>query len=435
MSHAAAENLNEEPLIKLPKGKRLLFVSILYLLFILDLAIRYGVNAILPLIQGDLGISDTEIGLLSSCVFLGMAFFVLPISYWGEKNSQKKAITMCTMLWSAVTIACGFAQSAAVLAISRFGVGAGNSAYAALSTAMITSWYNKSSWGKVLGMYNTAMVLGGALGYVFFAALAESIGWRATFYIIGGVSLVLSFLTLLLPDNKKAMQEVAKTSPKEEKTTEVKLNIKDTIKLVVSNRALISMCLGAGLAVLVLNAVSTYLSIYYVRVMGLSITFAAGIVAISTPINVLAYPLGGAILDKWYKKDRRARMWMPMICIALAAVTFAAGFALANIPLIILGNLCYALGNTSFHTASHELVPSWYKSISYGTYVLFIQLLGAAGPVLAGVLSDRMGITNALIGLQVAFGVSAVILLFAGSQYLKYYSAAREAEKAAGMEV
>lgn len=438
---AVDPNVVDEPMVKLGKGKRLFFVAVLYTLFLLDFAIRYGVNAILPLIQGDLGITDTQVGLLGSCVFLGMAVFVMPISYLGEQKSQRRAITLCTVLWSGVTILCGFAQSAALLAVSRFGVGAGNSAYAPLSTAMLTSWYKKSSWGKVLGMYNTAMVLGGAIGYVLFVAVAEAIGWRNTFYAIGGISLVFSLFTLFLPDNKKIMREAdqaasaAKGEENKPSVMDEKLNLKDTVKLVVSNRALISMCCGAGLAVLALNAVSTWISMYYVRVMGLSLGAAAGIVAITTPINVLAYPIGGAILDKWYKKDKRARMWMPMLCLLLAATGLASGFAFQSIPLIIFGNAAYALGNTAFHTASHELVPAWYKSISYGTYVLFIQLLGAVGPTAAGIISDAIGLQPALICIQALFLVAAMFIFFAGTQYLKFYQRARDAEAARGLNL
>ena len=43
------EEEKDEPLVLLPKGKRMFFVAILYLCFTFDLAIRYGVNAILPL--------------------------------------------------------------------------------------------------------------------------------------------------------------------------------------------------------------------------------------------------------------------------------------------------------------------------------------------------------------------------------------------------
>lgn len=130
----------DEPVVKLPKGKRLFFVAILYLLFCFDLAIRYGVNAILPSIRDELALSGTEIGLLGSAVFLGMAIFVMPISFIGENKSQRRAVSLCTILWSGVTILCGMATSAVGLIVCRLGVGAGNSAYAPLSTAMITSW-------------------------------------------------------------------------------------------------------------------------------------------------------------------------------------------------------------------------------------------------------------------------------------------------------
>lgn len=432
-----AELEKDEPMVKLPKGKRLFFVAILYVCFTFDLAIRYGVNAILPMIRDDLGISNTQIGLLSSAVFLGMAVFVMPISFYGAQNGQKKAISLCTILWSGVTILCGFAQGAVSLALLRLGVGAGNSAYAALSTDMLTSWYKKSSWGKTLGLYNTAMTVGGALGMILFAAIADAVGWRMTFYIVGGVSMVISLLTLLLPDNKKLMAEQqAEAAAAEGKSVEVqqkKLNAMDTAKFLLSNRALLLMCLGAGLAVMTLNIGSTFISIYYCDMMGVSQTVAATFVALGTPIGLIAYPLGGAILDKWYQKDRRARMYMPMVCIAATAVTFFLGYKMVSVPLILLAGGLYNLGNTSFHTAAHELVPVWYKSVSYGIYVLFIQLLGAVGPTLGGVMVDMMGVQAALANAQIFFVIAAVLLFFAGTIYIKYYNRAREEERNSGV--
>ena len=149
---------------------------------------------------------------------------------------------------------------------------------------------------------------------------------------------------------------------------------------------------------------------------------------------LIAHPLGGALSQKWYAKDRRARMYMPMVCIALTAVLFAGGYMLRNIPIISFGKRCLTgMGNTSFHTAAHELVPVWYKSVSYGIYVLFIQLLGAVGPTLGGIMSDSMGLRQALITSQIFFAVSAVLLFIAGATYIKYYNRAREEELSSGV--
>ena len=426
----------DEPVVKLPKGKRLFYMAILYLMFCFDLAIRYGVNAILPAIQSDLGISATEVGVFSSAVFLGMAIFVMPFSYLGEQKSQRRTISLCAILWSGVTVICGFATNALTLTLCRFGVGAGNSAYAALSTAMLTSWYKKSSWGATLGLYNTAMTIGGIIGMILFAAVADTMGWRMSFYIVGGISLVVSLLSLLLPDNKKLMDEQAAAAAAEgdkNEVKQVKLNLADTFKMLLGNKSLLIMCFAAGFAVMTLNISSTFQSTYFVEGMGMSLTEAAAIATLSTPISLIVCPLGGVVLDKWYKKDRRARMWMPMICIAVTAVLLCLGYKMGNIPMIVLGTAAYNMGNTSFHTSCHDLVPVWYKSVSYGVYVLFIQLLGAAGPILGGILIDAMGIGAAMPLGMTFFAISAVLLIFAGLTYNKCWQAARDAEKAAGV--
>ena len=425
----------DEPMVKLPKGKRLFYMAILYLMFCFDLAIRYGVNAILPAIQSDLGISATEVGVFSSAVFLGMAIFVMPFSYLGEQKSQRRTISLCAILWSGVTVICGFATNALTLTLCRFGVGAGNSAYAALSTAMLTSWYKKSSWGTTLGLYNTAMTLGGIIGMILFAAVADTMGWRMSFYIVGGISLVISLLSLLLPDNKKLMAEQAAAAAEgsANEVKQVKLNMADTFKMLLGNKSLLIMCLAAGFAVMTLNISSTFQSTYFVQVKGMSLTAAAGIAALSTPFSLIACPVGGVILDKWYKKDRRARMWMPMICIAGTAVLLFLGYKAGSIPMILAGTVLYNMGNTSFHTSCHDLVPVWYKSVSYGVYVLFIQLLGALGPILGGMMIDAMGIATAIPMGMLFFIISAVLLIFAGLTYNSCWQAARDAEKAAGV--
>ena len=106
---------------------------------------------------------------------------------------------------------------------------------------------------------------------------------------------------------------------------------------------------------------------------------------------------------------------------------------MGNIPLILAGTVLYNMGNTSFHTSCHDLVPVWYKSVSYGVYVLFIQLLGAAGPILGGMMIDAMGIANAIPMGMLFFIISAVLLIFAGLTYNSCWQAARDAERAAGV--
>ena len=167
----------------------------------------------------------------------------------------------------------------------------------------------------------------------------------------------------------------------------------------------------------------------------LSPTAASMVALITMPFSILATPIGGKILDKWYGRDKRARMWMPMLTCLLSAGLLVIGYGTANIPLIIAGNAAYTLGNTSFHASSHELVPAWYKSVSYGTYVFFIQIFGAIGPSFGGWLIDQVGIQHGLVFVQASMLITAVLLIYAGKIYLKYYNAARKEEEEHGIGV
>lgn len=418
-THPVLDQL-DEPTIVLNKKKRLFCFILLYALFMSDFIARTGVNAIFPVLQADLNLTDTQIGTLSSIVLLGMAVFVLPVSFLGERYSPKKAINLSALVWSVGSILSGVTSAFFLLALSRFFVGTGNAAYAPLSNSMITSMYKKAHWGKMIGLYNTAMTFGGAAGALVFANLAGMYGWRAAFIVVGVISLILTAMSLFLPENKK--------QAKKESSSENRVNVREAVGTILKNKSLLMTCLGAGLSIMPLQAVITYSSIYYVRECGMAITTAAALVGASSLIAAFAYPIGGTIMDIWYKKDKRSRVFLPAIGLSICAIFHFVGFKLQLVPILMIAPFFYTLGNTGVHTASQELVPSWFKSVAYGVYVLFIQLLGAVGPVCAGILSDSLGLTNALIVIQVLFVVASIVLIIAGLLYMKDFQEARQKE-------
>lgn len=409
----------DRPQIVVSKGRRHLYFLLLYALFMADFIARLGVNSILPLIQKDLNLTDVQIGSLASIVLLSMAVFVLPISFYGERTSRKYAITLSALVWGIGSLLSGMASNFSLLFASRFAVGLGNSAYAPLSNSLLTSMYEKSKWGKKIGLYNTAMTFGGAIGAIYFAKLAEISSWRMAFYIIGAFSIVLALSSLSLPNSKEKQNEM-----------KAKVNFKDTKEMILKNKALLFMSFGAGVGIFVIQAVGAWTSIYFVRELGYSVMDSAKLIGLSAILAAAGFPLGGIILDKWYQKDKRSRLYLPMITFALTALSFVTGFYLKNIVFIIGAQVLYVFAVTAFHAATQELVPTWFKSVSYGVYVLFIQFLGALGPLFAGIFSEAFGLTSSLLLLQ-GFWVLAILLLwYASCHYFSSYDKARSLEEA-----
>lgn len=423
----AERNLVEDkPLLNIEPKKRRVFFIIMYCLFIFDFISRVGINSIFPVIQADLGLSDTQVGMMGSVVLIGMAVLVLPVSFLGEKYSPKKAINLSAITWTIGTFLSAISSNFAMLLSARFLVGAGNSAYAPLSTSLMTSMYSKQEWGKRVGLYNTAMAVGMALAALIFAHLAEAVGWKMTFAIIGSISLVLSIASFSLPDPHKLMAEQHKTNKAIQKNA---INIKTAVQVLGGNKALLTLCIGVGLATMVNQGILSWVSIYFVREMDMSLSFAATLISIISLVTALGYPLGGAIMDKWYKVDQRCRMFLPSICMVIAIVNFSAGFYFKWVPMIVLGCLCITTAATAYHVSTQELVPVWFKSVSYAVLVVFQKGFGAFGPMLTAILSQKFGLTPALILIQGCLAVALLIFLFNSRHYVKYTQAARTLEK------
>lgn len=268
---------DDEPLVKLSKGRLIFSMLVLYLLFNFDLVVRLGINSLFPLIQADLNLSDTQVGTIASVVLIGMSVFVLPISFLAEKFSKKKAIIGMGLLWSVGSLITGFVKSFPLILLSRFSVGVGNSAYAPVSTSVITTWFRKSQWGKVLGIYNTALTLGVAGGTALAGVLAVKFGWRGAIIGLSAISVIISLLSFFIPKDEEKV--------KGEKDD--KVSIKNAFIAIIKNKTLLTMSVFYGLATMIQYAVLAWIPIYCIRIMGMTVPQAAGILGLVSLAGII----------------------------------------------------------------------------------------------------------------------------------------------------
>ena len=415
---------------KVKTSKKVYFyVSILYLLFMSDFICRMGINSIFPVIQQDVGLTDPQVGMLGSVVLLSMSLFVLPISFLADKWSKKKSITLMSSVWAVSTMLFSVVSSFPLMLLCRLGVGSGNSAYAPTSTSLITSWFPKEKWGRLLGVYNTAMPIGGAVGAIVCGTLATQYGWRTTVGIAAIFSFITVILSLFIPDTNR--ERVKKASNKVEKVAKSasQVTVKSAVKVLGKNRTLIFVCMAAGCFNFAASVGMTWTVMWYVRDVGLSMAFAATVVGVTSLIGATMYPIGGIILDKWYKKDIRCRVYFPAITYTLRGIIGMVAFATQNVVLVVVAATVIQLAVSCGHAANQELVPKQFKTMSYGVYVVFLQALGAFGPAVAGLLVPIMGLGNMLVASQVIYFISAGFFLLASLSYVKDFNKARKMEK------
>jgi MFS transporter, Spinster family, sphingosine-1-phosphate transporter len=394
------------PLVGLPTGRIVMYVSIVWLLYFLDFMARFGINPIYPLIQKDLGLSDPQVGLLGSVVLFGMAILVLPLSYFADRWSRAKLLSLMAMVWSFCSVLSGMAQNFGVMLLARTGLGVGEASFAPTATSLLTDWFRRSQWGRVLGFFNTAVSLGIFCGSLFAGYMATTYGWRAALIAIGAPGVVLGLLALAIPDRVAPAGKAAE-----------KPSVAEAIAMVRANRSLLMLVIFYGVFNMGIIAMLSWIPMFYTRVLGLTVQQAAGLAGAGALLGVVGFPLGGYVADVLAKRDPRYRVWLPAAMSLIVALVFAAAFAAQSVPLILLASFFSNFVNPALNASTQELSPSRLRSVSLGIVIFGMQFIGMIGPYATGVLSQEVGLQSAMIWMQASFVVCCVGFLLIGLTY------------------
>ena len=153
----------------------LIVCSLLYMMNYVD---RTVLTVVVQPMKVELGLSDSDVGLLLTVFTLSIALFSFPVAFLVDRWSRKKAITLMAFIWSAFTFTTGLARSFVGVLVPRMLVGVGEAGFSAGGTAMITAAYKPQKHGAVLGIFNVAISVGAALGTVVGGILSVKMGWR-----------------------------------------------------------------------------------------------------------------------------------------------------------------------------------------------------------------------------------------------------------------
>ena len=153
---------------------------------------RQVLSAVLPLLEMDSTLfapNDDNIkfklGLLTSA-FLAAYMVFAPVVGWLDGHGYRRWVIlgMGVSVWSIASGSSGFAASYAVLFATRCLVGVGEGAYGPVSSAMLADIYPARLRGVVMALFNMAVPVGSALGFVIGGEVANAFGdWRHAFWI------------------------------------------------------------------------------------------------------------------------------------------------------------------------------------------------------------------------------------------------------------
>jgi len=137
------------------------FLTIAYLFSFID---RWILGLLIEPIKADLGLTDTQIGLL-----LGPAFAIfyatmgLPLGWLADRRNRVRIVAVGIGLWSIATAASGLAKSFIHLFIARMSIGVGEATLSPCAMSIISDSFPREKRSRPIAVYTTALSLGAGL--------------------------------------------------------------------------------------------------------------------------------------------------------------------------------------------------------------------------------------------------------------------------------
>jgi MFS transporter, Spinster family, sphingosine-1-phosphate transporter len=388
---------------------------ILLIVYIFNFIDRQIVNILAEPIARDLDLSDTQIGLMTGLAFaLFYTVLGIPIARFADRatTNRPKLIAVALALWSAMTALCGLAQNFWQLLLARIGVGVGEAGCTPPAHSLISDMVPPERRSSALAFYSLGIPVGTLLGMIIGGTLADLVGWREAFLIVGlpGVAMAL-VVWFVLKDPRHADAATILRN----KNQPAALPLGQAVAEVMRSRAFVLLLFAGSAASFLAYGKTTWTTIFFQRTHDLS----PGQVGLWFGLigglgGMLGTWLGGYLADRFGAKNRRHVLSAPAIGMALAVPIALLAYQASSWPLALLLLFLPTVFNSFYYgptySAAQGLVPMRARAIAAATLLFFQNLIGLGlGPLFFGMLSDW---------LQPTYGADSVRYVLYGAAVL-----------------
>jgi predicted MFS family arabinose efflux permease len=365
-------------------------LGLLVLVYTFNFIDRMIVTTLGQAIKVDLQITDAQLGLLQGLAFA--IFFTtlgIPLARLSERVSRVNVIAVCLALWSGMTALCGTAANYTQLFLYRMGVGIGEAGCSPPAHSLITDLYSARSRATALSIYSLGIPLGMMFGAMAGGWIADELGWRQAFLIVGlpGVVLAVVFKLVVKEPQRGLADELrpdAAAAPP----------LHDVVRRLFGNASFVHMLIGATVITFVAYGTGTFTQPYFNRAFGFSYTQVGLIFGLIGGIASAAGIVLGGVASDW--AGRRALRWYALIP-GLAVLLAAPGYILAYtrespqlaVACLFIPMLLHYVYFGPTLGVMHNLVGARMRATASALFIFIVNLIGlGGGPYVTGLLND-----------------------------------------------
>ena len=391
-------------------------------------AFNYVDRTILSILQipikAELGLSDGQLGALTGLAFaLFYATLSLPIARLADRYSRRWIIVISLVVWSAMTAMCGLASGFVSLLFFRIGVAIGEAGSVPASVSLIADSYSPERRATAMSSWGLALPIGLMIGYVCTGWLAETLGWRLAFAVVGSVGVLLGPVVFaMIKEPPRGRFEAGNAQG----VVESPPPLAKALQALWVNKVFRYTVIAGMLHGFSQYSMMTWNAPFFTRSHGLTMGEVSLLMALlSGAAGAVGIYGGGWLSDRLVAHDPRGRLWLKAGSVA-AVVPFALVQYLAPSTLVsiiaatFVAALMIAYYGPILATTQSVVAPTM-RAFSNAVLLLSFNLFGLGlGPWTTGLLSDALtgasgdqALRYALAIVLVPSGLATLVFLFA----------------------
>ena len=338
-----------------------------------------ALSPFLPLIQADLGLSYTEVGIIASAAIVAMTFSHIFVGYLGDRGSRwRDGFISISILLSAVAMfLVSYSSSFMILAVFQFFLGVGASGYHPSVFPALAEKFPQRDLAKATGI----QAMGGLIGSAVVPFLGVSLlivlgGWRLSLITLGLVGFVIFIPFFLLMRYSNSGYSEGFIDQEEECEGTEGWTKAYWLSLILK-----------GLRGMSFNCTSLLMPLYLVETYSVNLVWAGYLTTILLSAGLMGEIVAAPLSDKLNRRVPFLVLSTGLATPALLLLNYSLSEGMLIMILIVIGFFFY-LGVPPSNAYQTEVSPRKSRGLAFGLLFSIGALPGAVAPIIFGAIGD-----------------------------------------------
>lgn len=405
-------------------------VGMLWLVCCFNYADRQAISVVFPALKKEFGFDTVQLGLIGSA-FMWVYAAGAPLAGWaGDRMQRRHLILGGCLFWSLVTMATAWCSKLWHFVTVRALEGFGETFYFPASMSLVSDYHGRQTRSRAMAAHQSSVYIGTIGGSWLGAVLAEHYGWRAGFYVFGGVGMVLALVLYFFL--REPPRTRATVNPGESGASSAGAPpFGETLRFLLGHpaaRLLMLAFVGA-------NFVATIFLVWTPTFLILKFGFKLSTAGLSATVFIHLASAVSAPLAGWAADLVVARRPGGRIMVQAAGLLAGAGFVAwvgmtSSVAALLVAmaafGFCKGVYDSGIFASLYDVVPAGSRATAAGVMNTVGWTGGALGPLYAGWMAKHAGQGSEVANMSfaVAWGagvyvLGGVLLLFAARAMVK----------------